>query len=91
MAPSAVDSFVIDLRYGLAFFSGGREAMRDLAARLGKKSRGMGPEVYESFESRIRQVCIPEDIDESEAEYMLKRRCVPRRVQIRIRKKDSSV
>jgi len=76
--------FFADLKSGVALFPGSREDVQEHIESVARRCKRMN--AMDVFMERVRMVCLGEDVDVSEAAYMLSTARLPRRVGIRLRR-----
>lgn len=81
-------SFLVDLKRRLAPFAGTSEYVMERMESIRKRCRRIGG--TDDFNKYIRIVSLGVEIDELEASYMLTEYRLPKRVGIRLRRRENS-
>jgi hypothetical protein len=74
---------LVDVKRGLALWSGAREAVEAHFDSLRNRCKSAG--IIDEFEKDIRLLTLPGDVSIDEMNWMMKRCLLPRRVAMRIR------
>jgi hypothetical protein len=69
---------MVDVKHGLALFSGSYEEINERTERVRRA-------IDESERGMIMTVLVGKDVSETEAQYMLETRLLPRRVLMRLK------
>jgi hypothetical protein len=77
--------FMADLQHGFALFPGTREHVSEKMNSI--RCEMIKQKAKQIFDENVCLASLPDDVDESEAEYMLVHSRLPRRVAMRLRKK----
>jgi hypothetical protein len=81
---------LVDLKRGLALWSGAREVVEPRFDSLRNRCKSMN--ILDQFKSDIRLLSLPGDVSIDEMNWMMKKHLLPRRVAMRLRnanKEDS--
>lgn len=74
---------LVDLKKGLALWSGSRETVEPRFDSLRNRCKGVG--ILDQFNQDIRILSLPGDVSIDEMNWMMKKRLLPRRVAMRMR------
>jgi hypothetical protein len=74
---------LVDLKKGIALWSGSRELVEQRFESLRNRCKGVG--IVEEFESYIRLLSLPGDVSIDEMNWMMQRLLIPRRVSMRLK------
>ena len=74
---------LVDLKRGIALWSGAREEVEPRYDSLRNRCKGLG--IQDQFESDIRLLRLPGDVSLDEMNWMMKKHLLPRRVAMRMK------
>ena len=74
---------LVDVKKGLAFWSGARETVEVRFDSLKNRCKGIG--ILDQFDRDIKLLALPGDVSIDEMNWMINKRLLPRRVAMRIK------